>query len=76
MRPIDVFSNVVARFFFFLVMLQISPQRLRRAFKKYPDGKLTREQCSELLRTLRKNTQAGARQANRAKANRARSEPI
>ena len=54
-------------FFFFLVMLQISPQKLRRAFKKYPEAKLTREQCSEMLHTLRKNTQAGSRQANQAK---------
>ena len=30
--------------------------------KKYPDGKVTKEQCSELLREIRKSTQAGARQ--------------
>lgn len=29
-------------FFFFLVLLQISPQRLRRAMKKYPDSKVTK----------------------------------
>ena len=49
-------------FFFFLTLLQVSPQRLRRAMKKYPEGKVTKEQCSELLREIRKSTQAGARQ--------------
>ena len=53
-------------FFFFLVLLQLELPRLRRAMKKFPNGKLSKEQCSQLLREIRKNTQAGKRQANKS----------
>lgn len=54
-------------FFFFLVLLQIPPSRLRRVTKKYPDGKLTKAQVSEVLRELRKSTQAGQKQQGKTK---------
>ena len=55
-------------YFFFLVLLQSTTRDLRKVFKKYEDKKthqVTREQCSMVLRKLRKSTQAGARQMDR-----------
>lgn len=46
-------------FFFFLVIYQIEPLRIRRVWKKFPDGKMPLEKASETLRYLRKQTQAG-----------------
>ena len=75
-NKIDVLTKVDAdndgtisftEFFFFLVLLQIQPNRLKRVFKKYPEGKLSKEQASEALRTLRKGTQAGKKQQDKTK---------
>lgn len=49
-------------FFFFLVLAQIPPIKLRRVFNKYEGGKLTKEQMSTELRNLRNSTRAGKRQ--------------
>ena len=54
-------------FFFFLVLLQIEARRLRRVFKKFKDGKMTKPEASEALRTLRKTTQAGQKQQDKVK---------
>ena len=55
-------------YFFFLVLLQSNTRDLRKVFKKYEDKEthqVTREQCTLVLRDLRKSTQAGARQMDR-----------
>ena len=55
-------------YFFFLVLLQSSDRDLLKSFKKHedPDSKtVTKENASLLLRALRKNTQAGARQQDK-----------
>lgn len=49
-------------YFFFLTLLQIPPRKLRRVFKKFDGGKLTKPEASATLRELRKSTQAGQKQ--------------
>lgn len=56
-------------FFFFLVLLQIPEQKLRRMINlKYKEtgGKMTRDQASETLREIRKLSGAGKRSQNKA----------
>ena len=49
-------------FFFFLVLLQVPPNKLRRILKKnFKDGKMTRGEASKTMREIRKSTTAGDR---------------
>ena len=56
-------------FFFFIVLLQIQPRKILREFKKIDngDGLMSKEEASQVLRTLRKSTQAGQKQQDRVK---------
>lgn len=49
-------------FFFFMLLLQIPHVKLRKSFKKYPEGKMTKEEFSVEIRQLRKQSSAGRKQ--------------
>ena len=51
-------------FFFFMLLLQIPSAKLRKRFKKYPEGKMTKEEFSVEIRELRKTSSAGKKQQN------------
>lgn len=51
-------------FFFFMLMLQIPPAKLRKKFKKHKDGKMTKEEFSIAIRELRITSSAGKKQQN------------
>ena len=46
-------------YFFFLVLLQIHPRKLKRVFSKFEGGKLKKSEGGKCLRELRLSTQAG-----------------
>ena len=55
-------------YFFFLVLLQSTDRHLRKVFRKHEDKKdktVKKDQMGEILRELRKSTQAGSRQQDR-----------
>ena len=52
-------------FFFFMLLLQIPPGKLRKRFKTFPEGKMTKEEFSVQIRELRKNSSAGKKQQNK-----------
>jgi len=52
-------------YFFFLTLFQIPESRLRRVWKKFPEGKMSKDQASQTLLELRKQTQAGLRQKDK-----------
>lgn len=65
LKKVDVNSDGTisfTEFFFFLVLLQVSPVKIKRQFKKHEGGKMTKEETSIALKELRKGTQAGKRQ--------------
>ena len=72
MKLVDVDNDGTisfTEFFFFLVLLQIPEQKLRRMINlKYKEtgGKMTRDQASEMLHEIRKSSGAGKRSTNKA----------
>ena len=49
-------------FFFFMLLLQIPPAKLRKRFKKFPGEKMTKEEFSVQIREMRKNSAIGKKQ--------------
>lgn len=54
-------------FFFFLTLLQINPRVLKKAFRNYENKRMTKEETSRELTTLRKQTYAGKKQTDSIK---------
>jgi len=70
MNIIDADSSgclTFTEFFFFILIMQIPVNTMRKQFAKYPDKLMDADQFSKTLRKLRRNTTTGGKQVNTVK---------